>query len=252
MKVVKDDRSINLKELLFYVISRWRSFIVVALLTVLITIIINCPNVLFYAKQEGVEFVCTLMIKSILTYVLASILFVFVVYASRYIFSDTIKSVNEYLSTCELRLIGVIPKEKEKRLSCIDKFVRNCSGIRTSGKNRDKLQKRISNVIVCEIETGKNINKPNITIVSSYSDETAEQLYNLLFEDFPAEYATLVIAGDIFESAYAVEAVMKADYIVLAESQDNTRYFELVRLCKELESWKKNILGTVLMDVDTV
>ena len=91
-----------------------------------------------------------------------------------------------------------------------------------------------------------------VAIVSSNTENVSNQCEELLIKKISNDNIKLLSAGDIWTNEKAIDIVMKANYIILAERQGSSKYSELEQTCKQLESWNKEILGTVLLDVDAL
>lgn len=251
MNFIKEERDINIKELLLHVFAKWRSILATGTCGVLLVFIINFANVLKYRKILGNTVVIVELLKYIAIGFAVPIVISIVFYAFRYMFSDIIKSTNEYNMTSELKLLGGIPKLDIKNNCFIDKIIKKCMGIKILHADRDKLIKRVYNVIAAEsLLRDKDVYM--IAVVSSYKNETTESFVETLNPALAMQNLRIVSAGDILVNENAINIVMEADYVVVVEQQGKSKYSEFEQTCKNLESWNKKILGTVLLDVDAL
>lgn len=251
MNFVKEEKDVNLKELFLDVVGKWRSIVISSIVAMIVVAIINVPGMIKFKDILGVSVVLIEAIKySIIAFVVVAAICV-VVYAFVYMFSDKIKSVIDYNLSCNLKLLGEIPCNESKRNLFIDKVIKKIRGIKIAYSKRDNLIERVANVILAEIYI-RNKEVCKIAVVSSVAENVASEFVDLLDDKITKERVEIVSAGDILTSETSIKQVMEADYVILAERQGKSKYSELEQTCKQLTSWNKEILGTVLLDVDAL
>ena len=91
----------------------------------------------------------------------------------------------------------------------------------------------------------------NIVIISSYSLECSENV-RLAIQKYTSKNINISVCGDVDMLPDSIEKVEKSDYIVLAESQGKSKYYEIEDLMNRLDRLNKKVLGVVLTDVDAI
>ena len=252
MNYIKEEKAIDLKELLFTLCLKWRSVISITLLSAVLVIAVNIPGLVEYKNELGMQLLVKPLLKNIILVSAASFVFMVFVYLCRYMCIDNIKSVQDYLNMTSVFLIGSIPIEKKCKKSRLDKFIKRISGIKIQASERDNLIKRSSLVIERNIISKMTGDSVNVAVVSSCSSDESLELFELLQNCISSDTIRIIDAGDIMNSAEAIKIVSESDYIVLAERQGKSKYSEFNQTCKQLALWNKEILGTILLDVDAL
>ena len=113
-------------------------------------------------------------------------------------------------------------------------------------ENLDVATERVANIIKGQKNIG-NTDKMKIAIVSSecesYAVKCVDKLKQLVDQDID-----LILAGDIMVSPEAVKVVSDIDYVILAESINESKYSVINDTCSQLNIWNKSILGIVLVN----
>lgn len=244
------ERQVNVKELFFNICVKWRSIIGVFALTLTVALIINMPAAMHYVKQLGTSKVIMMMISNGMAVGTFASIGLCIIYLFKYITSDKIKSVADYQLNCDIKLIGAIPDENIKRNSAIDRFLKKCNGIKMSNKDRDGYIDRVANILRVEMKIRDCYENTSIAVVGVCS-QNVEGFIQLIGEKVP-QSVTFIPAGDVLISSDSVDSVMRADYVLMVEREGETKYSELDSAYKMILSWKKDIIGLVLMGVEAV
>lgn len=251
MNYIKEEKDLNLKELFLDVISKWRSIMMLSIIALLVVFVINVPGAKEYKNLLGTTVVIKALAKYVILAFLGTMFMTMMYYAFIYMFSDKIKSASDYNLSSNVKLLGVIPREKNKRNLFIDKIIKRFKGIKILHSNRDNLLDRVANVISAETQIrSKDICK--VAVVSSYTENVANKLIELLNGKINDKMVEIVLAGDILISEKSINTIMESDFVILAEQQDKSKYSEMEQTCKQLASWNKEILGTILLDVEAL
>lgn len=251
MDFVKKDREINLKEFILFMCLKWKMYLVVLVSTAAIVGLLNVYGSIKYYPILGAKIILLELVKKVIICAVILIGVIVVIRGLTYLFTDVIKSVEDYNATTAIKCIGVIPTSDDKKISKIDRMLYKCKGVKVERNQKPIYINRICNIIkqmiCCDMIKGSTI-----AIVSSCSSYESGELTELLEGQTSIDNIKIIDAGDVMYSAEAVDRVAEAEYIILAERQGKSKYSEFEQTCKNLESWNKKILGTVLLDVDAL
>ncbi len=252
MIYIKEEKELSVKDIFFDICAKWRSVIGICFLGVFVVALVNVPSFLQYKEVLGLSGVCKVLIKHLVVVGIVIAFCVIVFYAIKYLVSDTIKSVEEYSLYSNVKILGVIPQKNNKKHFFIDKIIKKYRGIKLFSTNRDCLIKRVANVINTEIGLKDLKNIVSIAVVSSCSASESDEFVKLVESKVLSDNIKLLSAGDIMVSADAINIIYKADCVILVERQGKSKYSEMKKTCEMLDSWNKEIMGAILLDVDAI
>lgn len=251
MNYFKEEKEISIKELLYFCALRWRSIFTVALITAVCTAIANVFPARKYIDILGISTIVTAIVKNVVIATIVCMAFVVGIYIVKFLFTDTIKSVQEFIMICNMPILGCIPKEKKKQDCFIDKWLKKIYGVRLKCIEKEKQVEYIVKNIEKSYSLVSKNEKSRIVLVSSYSKDYAERVLELMADKI-SEKIEFVLAQDMYTSAESIDNVINADYIVFVEQQGKTKYYEFEQIIRKINSYKKNILGVILMSVDAI
>lgn len=245
------ERQINIKELIFSVVAKWRKIFVITLIAILATAIINIPSAISYISRLGAMLVIKILVRQMLAVGVFAFVGIIILYAFMYIISDKVKSIIDYELNSNLKLLGAVVLETNKYNNAVDRFIKKCRGINLYHKDRSQHIKRISNVIKAELSVKTCCEHNTIALVSVCSRECVEEFERIIANE-KIENVTFKIASDILTSADSIKTVMESDYVLMVECQEKTTYAQLNSSICMIDSWKKEVIGLVLTDVDAM
>ena len=248
MEYVKEEREISVKEMFSYVLFNWKRVLGITIAVVLIVVIINIFDTVKYASIFGIVPVIKVLLKSCAIYgILSGGLCVFY-YAVTFLFTDKIKSVNDFSNATNIPVIAYTPNKTQN--GKIDRFIKKIFGVKVQANKYKEYENYVVKAIELEL-ISKNVNVEQVVIITSANSLEIQEIVDAMNENTNSNIAFLN-AGDISGSADAIDKVMKTDYVVLVEKQGESKYSELKRTCKKLTAWNKNILGAVITNVDAI
>ena len=248
MEYIKDEKEISIKELIVSVLLQWKKILIVGVIAILIVVIGNISEAIKYIDILGAGKVVKILLKQSIIYGILAAVACGGYYAAVYLFTDNIKSVNDFVGATNIPVIGCIPDSKNK--GRIDRLIKKIVGVRLYKDNRDEYIAHIAKTIEADL-MARNVSKTDVACVVSSGVENATSLVKAIDNKMSADIS-LVNAGDINVSSEGVSAVMQTKYIILLEQEGASKYRELKHTCQKLSSWNKDILGAVLVDVDSI
>lgn len=251
MNYFKEEREISIKEIFYYVCSRWRSIAAVVVFSMIVVMAINIPGAIEYHIILGDSVIAKEIAKyMIIVGVLLGVL-ITIFYVMKFLFTDTIKSVNEFAMICKMDIIGKIVAKKHKN-SIFDRWLRKLNGIKIVYKEKEQHAEYIAKVIGKSVQDCNNQSeKVKIAIISSNNLETAKTVEQTVGVRVDSNIE-LFSVGDICASPEALTYVMDAEFVILAECQGKSKYYEMEQVISKLKLWNKKILGVILIDVDAL
>lgn len=251
MEYIKEEKEINIKEMIFYICLKWRVYLVVLITSILLILGLNARATYKFIPVLGKKIVFWALAKNMFIYIILILVLIVGVRALKYIFSDAIKSINEYNLMCKIKCLGIIPEANQGKRSVVDKLLYRYNGVKVARADRDVYIERICNLLKHNL-LFDSLEAVNIAIVSSCSSVESSELQQMFEKKKLSINMQIFDAGDIINSAEGVKKVSEAQYVILAERQGKSKYSELNQTCKQLSSWNKEILGTVLLDVEAL
>lgn len=245
MNYLRDEKVISIKEWIYAIFSKWRSILVVSLITFIVVLSANIVEAIPYFKILSKSIIIAAIIKQVILITVVSIFVMIFVYAVKFVFSDVVKTETELKMTLSLEMLGDISEGVYKKNLWIDKKLKNYIGVKTS-ENVEKATERVANVIKTK-KSLVNSEKISIAVVSSVNGEYAEKCVDKL-KKYLKDDVRLTVAGDIMVSPEAVKALKDSEYVILAEGVRNSKYGVINDTCIQLDKWNKSILGIVLVN----
>lgn len=248
---VLEEKEINLNDMLLYICKRWRGLLLSAIVVMVLCILVKVPTLL---ELKGAVTILRQIIIYALIGVLIGFILMFIIYAVLYALNGKIKSENEFKSNCRINVLGVLPKINGKKLNGIDRLVRHMFGVVRYVGDFEMLTERMSEEIkaVLSVDGSDKEGKTAVSyvaVVSTESDETANELANLI-NDKLNEKAKVIAAGNILKNAESIRIVMKSDRVLLAERIAVSKYQMVEETYQKLAMWEKDVVGIVLFDGD--
>ena len=252
MSEERQERQINIRELVFAVAQNWRKIFIFTILAMVVTLFLNIPSAISYLGKLGVVLIAKVLIKQLIFIGIATFVGCIIVYFFVYITSDKIKSVIDYSLNCDIKLLGVSTKENHRHKNMIDNLFKKCRGIGIYYSEQDEYIQRIINVIKAELSVRNKESKVEIALVSVCEKEIISKFMNLLNKKMQDDGIIFREAANILTSAESVETVTCVDYVIMVESEDKTTYSKLNSSIKLIASWEKDIIGMILVNVDAL
>lgn len=250
MEFMKSERELSVKELFCNVLSKWRSILFTVLIAVVITVGINVPSAKEYVGVIGRATVIKALIKQVFIIGVLTGGALVVVYVFKFLFTDTVKSVNEFKLICNINFLGSMIDESTKKTGKIDTVIKKINGIKYQKKDAERYIEHIAKVIENSIDLKGN-SKVTIAIVSSCANKVCDEAVDMLKEKVMSEI-NLVSAGDVTMSPTAITQVIEADYVILAESIGVSKYYEIEQTVTKICEMKKNVMGMVLLNAHAI
>lgn len=251
MNYFKEEKEISIKELLFSIASKWRGILRVMLVTIVVTLLINIISAINYIEILGVVVIIKAIFKQIIINSIVAIILMAAIYACVFLFTDTIKSIQEFTMVCNMPILGCIARKEEKYVLKIDKWIKRTKGIRFKISEIELQKEYIAKVLENNI-TAENVkSKIKVAIVSSYSIDCAELVKDSII-DKVSNVIEIIAVSDINMSPYSIDEIINADYVVFAEYQGKSKYYELEQAIHIMEEWEKKVMGIVLVEVDGI
>ncbi len=190
-------------------------------------------------------------IKGMIFGFLVSVVLVAVFIAFFYIMSDKVQEGGELRKRFGLRVIAQIPKVHEKHVWVgFDRLFAYMGGLMLMERDAGVLAKLAAQSVQAEL-VARGAGKEALHIVFTGNIDQSE--IENLFVSMGWEEGDLVSCTScILRDPIAIPAVTKADYVVLVEKQEKSRYSEIERELEELRAWKKEVLGVIVIGVDAV
>lgn len=249
---MNEERQINIRELVFAIIQKWRRIAVCTLISMVLTGIINIPSAIKYVNQLGVILVIKTLLKQVLFIGIITLVGIVIIYFFMYITSDKIKSVVDYSLNCDIKLLGISTRKNYTYNNFFDRYIKKCRGINVHYSEQDEYIKRIINVIKAELAVRDNEAEFKIALVSECANEVISDLKKLLDEKIEDEKIVFTLAGDVLKSAESVDTVMRAKYIIMVGCEEMTTYSNLNNSLELMKTWQKDIIGMILVNVDAM
>lgn len=244
MEYLNEEKVISIKELIYAVISKWRSIMAVVISTAVFVLVINIWNGMGYAGQLSTSaIISAIILQVVLIAVLVLFLMIFV-YAVKFVFSDRVKTETELRMTIKVEMLGDISDKHYKKNTWLDRKLRNYIGVKVAS-DVDEAVERVCNVIAMNNNIKYQKAELKIAVVSSCSTDVAQKCTELI-NTKKANNIQFFMAGDVMASAEAVKTVNDADCVILAECFGKSKYGVISNTCRQLSLWNKDIMGIVI------
>ncbi len=178
--------------------------------------------------------------------------------AFRSILSDKVQSAQDLKGRFRLRLIAQIPLVRKKRiLACFDRIFAKMGGLTISEKDAAQLTALAAQSIKAELAAHADENKDTETAnrkvkLAFTGNVNEDEIKNLLSGMEWENPFSADSVPNILQNPASVSAVMDADYVVLVEKQEDSSYSQIERELEELKAWKKEVLGVIVLGVDSI
>ena len=246
MEYLNEEKVISIKELIYAVISKWRSILAVAISTAVLVLAINIWNGMGYTGRLSTStIVSAIILQVVLITVLVLFLMIFA-YAVKFVFSDRVKTETELRMTMKVDVLGDISENNYKKNTWFDRKLRNYIGVKVAC-DIDEAVERVCNIIAVNNNVKYQNDELKVAVVSSCSANVAQNCTELLCLK-KANNIQIIMAGDVMSSAEAVKTVNEADCVILAECIGKSKYGVINNTCRQLALWNKDIMGIVIAD----
>lgn len=245
-----EEKVIDLKDMLYRTCICWRSICIAGLIGFICSLLINITILIQLWDAHSNNALIKVLIKygvlGFMIGVILAILWRMVMYA----FSDKIYLPEDLCQKYGINLIGVIPRNKKKKKSLLDCFIRKVFGVKISEELQESLAERTAEeILILAVKKGKEWpDIPVVALVSSYSTDISAAL-GVLIEKKLKRDIRIVNAGNILQDARSIRMADRADFVVIVEKQGFSSFKEYKEACGKLILWGKDVLGVVLIDV---
>lgn len=183
--------------------------------------------------------------------IIAALVIAFI--GGRYIVSDEVQDAKDLKDRFGLRLIAEIPKVHKKRVwGWVDRIFARMCGLTLAESDLERLTEVTAQSISVELaartESGDKKN-PKIVFTGSIGEEEVQKLLSGMKWD---SWLSVGSALNILHDPSAVSAVQDADYVILVEQQEESRYSQIELELENLMAWKKEVLGVIVLGVDGI
>lgn len=204
-------------------------------------------------KQYGLVTIVKSSIKRMILAFIVLAAFVIAIIVFRYIVSDEVQDAKDLKNRLGLRLIAEIPKVHKKRVwGWVDRIFAHMCGLTLAESDLERLTgvaaQSISAELAARTESGDKEN-PKIVFTGSIGEEELQKLLSGMKWDNSFSVSS---ASNILHDPSAVSAVQDADYVILVEQQEESRYSQIELELENLMAWKKEVLGVIVLGVDGI
>lgn len=190
--------------------------------------------------------------KMILVFIILMVLIAGAI-AFCYIISDKVQDVQELNRRFGLRVIAQIPRIHKRRVwRWLDRMFACICGLTLKESDEEKLSRVAAQSICIELAAcTESANKKSQKLVFTGSAEI-EDIKNLLSHmEWESGISACSVSNVLYDPS-AVSAVMDADYVILVEKQEESRYSQIGLELERFEAWKKKVLGVIVLGVDGI
>lgn len=208
-----------------------------------------------YEKAEIAKDSCK---KAIIGFIVAGVLAAIFI-AFRSIISDKVQDAKSLKSRFGLRVVAQIPKVHGKRVwGMIDITFAKMWGVAAKESDAEQLIEVAAQSMSAELMARKGDGadvaardgeKKKIVFTGSIAEEEIKTLLSAMKWD--SEFV-ISSASNVLQDPAAVSKVVDADYVILVERQEESRYSQIERELEEFKAWKKEVLGVIVLGVDGI
>lgn len=208
-----------------------------------------------YEKAEIVKDSCK---KAIIGFIVAGVLAAMFI-AFRSITSDKVQDAKSLKSRFGLRVVAQIPKVHGKRVwGMIDIMFAKMWGVAVKESDAEQLIEVAAQSMSAELMARKGDGadvavkdgeKKKIVFTGSIAEEEIKTLLSTM--KWGSEFM-ISSASNVLQDPAAVPKVVDADYVILVERQEESRYSQIERELEEFRAWKKEVLGVIVLGVDGI
>lgn len=196
--------------------------------------------------------------KAIIGFIVAGVLAAMFI-AFRSIISDKVQDAKSLKSRFGLRVVAQIPKVHGKRVwGMIDTMFAKMWGVAVKESDAEQLIEVAAQSMSAELMARKGDGpdaaatdggKKEIVFTGSIAQEEIKTLLSTM--NWGSEFM-ISSASSVLQDPAAVPKVIDADYVILVERQEESRYSQIERELEEFRAWKKEVLGVIVLGVDGI
>lgn len=196
--------------------------------------------------------------KAIIGFVVAGVL-VAMFLAFRSTISDKVQDAKSLKSRFGLRVVAQIPKVHGKRvLGMIDSMFAKMWGVTVKESEAEQLIEVAAQSMSAELMARKGDGtdvavtdggKKKIVFTGSIAEEEINTLLSAM--KWGSEFM-ISSASSVLQDPAAIAKVIDADYVILVERQEESRYSQIERELEAFRAWKKEVLGVIVLGVDGI
>lgn len=208
-----------------------------------------------YEKAEIAKDSCK---KAIIGFIVAGVLVAMFI-AFRSIISDKVQDAKSLKNRFGLRVVAQIPRVHGKRVwGMIDTMFAKMWGVTVKESDAEQLievaAQSMSAELMARVGDGTdaaaiNGGRQRIVFTGSIAEEEIKTLLSTM--KWGSEF-TVSSAANVLQDPAAVPKVVDADYVILVERQEESRYSQIERELEEFKAWKKEVLGVIVLGVDGI
>ena len=244
MEIVNKQKEIEIRHLLCCICLKWKKILLYTLGVMIFTGVINGVRSINYFDVLEKSIIIKVIVLRMILIGLIFGFFMVGVYILKYIFSDVIKTEDEFINVCNINLIG--KSISLKKYNMIDGWIKKIFGISNDNLKEEDYINHIAKAIEMDLETRDTNDNIVIAVVSSCSKKKIEDFVGKL-DLISAKNVKIVYAGDITKDAGAIDIIYSAKYTLLVECQCESKYSHIENICNRLCMWKKSPIGAVIL-----
>lgn len=242
------EQEIKPKDVLIYVLYRWRSILLTAIAGCVLASIYTIYNVSTAAPDspgnlwqqlwngQNVDFK-----KWVLIGFAAGILVSMFCYAMSYTSSDKIRRERELKERYGYHLLGVFRQRRKRRfLSCIDRQLEKWEGYSKQISEEETYRIIAANITNLVSEGGL------ILITGTVDIERLQEFSSVILAQL-SENISLMTGAYMNENADTLEALAECDAVILVEERNKSSRAKIQREQDNIEAFGKKVIGYVLL-----
>lgn len=165
----------------------------------------------------------------------------------KYMFSGRIKSAEEL--GYSVPMLAELPVRGKKK-NVIDRLIYRIFGVIIKASEYDSCLEAMALSLEKMLDV-RQFEKGMIAFVGDVKETELKALVKQVGESLPVKYKA-VAAGDIIAAPAAAKAAFEADAVVLVAAQDMTMKKKYEQICDKLSGCKIEIIGVVLLGVESI
>ena len=242
------EQEIKLKDLLIYVLYKWRSILLTAIAGCALASIYTVYNISATAQNDAGNLWQQLwngqnavLRKWALIGFAAGILVSMFCCAMSYTNSDKIRGERELKERYGYHLLGVFHHKKKRRfLSCIDRQLEKWEGY-----SKDISEEETYRIIAANIT---NLAKDGglLLVTGTVDMERLQEFSNIILSQLN-ENILIVTGTDMNENADTLEALAECDAVILVEERNKSSRVKIQKEQDSIEAFGKTVIGYILL-----
>ncbi|MCR2046558.1 hypothetical protein NSB25_04605 [Acetatifactor muris] len=242
------EREIRTKDLLIYILYKWRSILLTAMAGCVLAGIYTVWNISATASNDTENLWQKLwngqnavLKKWVFIGFAAGILVSMFYHAMGYTSSDKIRGERELKERYGYHLLGVFHHRKKRCfLSCIDRQLEKWEGY-----SKDISEEETYRIIAANI-TNLAGDGGLLLVTGTVDIERLQEFSSIILTQLN-ENILLVTGSDMSENADTLEALAECDAVILVEERNKSSRVKIQREQDSIEAFGKNVMGYVLL-----